>query len=196
MKKTVPIDAVLIPGHAKKVFSGVIYDVYQWEQEEYDGSKKTYEMLRRPDSAMVIPVVDNKLLLLDETQPVRGRLFTFPGGKVDSGDQSVLDGVKRELVEETGYTFHNWKLLNVVQRVSKMEWFIYIYLAWSVENKIDTNHEVGEIINPTLVPFDEVRTRVLNGEKRLNENSEIFKKADNLEDLLGLPEYKGKEIIR
>ena len=45
-----------MPEHAKKVFSGVMFDVYQWEQEMYDGSTATFEKLTRPDTAQVIPV--------------------------------------------------------------------------------------------------------------------------------------------
>lgn len=35
-----------LPPQAKKVFTGQIFDVYQWEQEMYDGSFETFEMLK------------------------------------------------------------------------------------------------------------------------------------------------------
>jgi len=33
MKKTIPADAVLVPDDAKRVFNGMIFDVYQWPQK-------------------------------------------------------------------------------------------------------------------------------------------------------------------
>lgn len=48
---------VKIPSHATKVFSGVIFDVYQWEQELFNGNIATFEALRRPSTVIIIPVV-------------------------------------------------------------------------------------------------------------------------------------------
>ncbi len=36
-----------IPPNAKRVFKGIIFDVYQWQQKMFDGSKETFEMLKR-----------------------------------------------------------------------------------------------------------------------------------------------------
>ena len=44
-----------IPANAKKVFHGVIFDVYQWEQEMFDGTKEIFEKLKRPDTVVVFP---------------------------------------------------------------------------------------------------------------------------------------------
>ena len=35
-----------IPENAKRVFKGIIFDVYQWEQELYNGSKAVFEKLK------------------------------------------------------------------------------------------------------------------------------------------------------
>ena len=43
--------ARLIPPEADCVFRGEIYEVHQWPQKMPDGSVKTFEMLRRPDTA-------------------------------------------------------------------------------------------------------------------------------------------------
>src|SRR3990167_10917443 len=115
MKKTVPRGAHLIPKNAKKVFTGVIYDVYQWQQELFDGSKTIFEMLRRPDTVTVIPVIDEKILTIEDHQPHTGSKMSFPGGRVDPDDQSTLEAAQRETEEETGYVFDSWKLVNVTQ---------------------------------------------------------------------------------
>ncbi|MFO0971471.1 MAG: hypothetical protein U0520_03950, partial [Candidatus Saccharimonadales bacterium] len=69
MKKVIPIDAKLIPQDAKKVFDGVIFDVFQWQQQMFDGTTETFEMLRRPDTVQVICIDEGKVLVLEEEQP-------------------------------------------------------------------------------------------------------------------------------
>ncbi|PJC53414.1 MAG: hypothetical protein CO029_02850, partial [Candidatus Magasanikbacteria bacterium CG_4_9_14_0_2_um_filter_41_10] len=70
-----------IPEQAKKVFSGVIFDVYQWEQELYDGSKATFERLTRPATLQVIAEVDGRIAMSDEEQPAKGRFLSLLGGR-------------------------------------------------------------------------------------------------------------------
>ena len=59
-----------LPDNAKKVFEGVIFDVYQWEQKMFDGSLETFEKLKRPDTVIVFPIMaDGKVLLTKQEQP-------------------------------------------------------------------------------------------------------------------------------
>ena len=60
MRKYIPEWAKLVPKEAKKVFSGVIYDVYQWPQEMFDGSMQTFEMLGRPDTVKILAVLSEE----------------------------------------------------------------------------------------------------------------------------------------
>ena len=70
-----------IPDHAKRVFQGVIFDVYQWQQELFDGSIETFEALRRPNTLMVIPTMGDTILLAEEVQPGKGRFLSLFGGR-------------------------------------------------------------------------------------------------------------------
>ena len=59
-----------MPENAKCVFKGEIFDVYQWEQEMYDGTKATFEKLKRPDTVVVFPVLpDGQIILTEQEQP-------------------------------------------------------------------------------------------------------------------------------
>ena len=42
-----------LPKNARKIFSGILFDVYQWDVKGYNGSTRTFEKLKRPDAAMV-----------------------------------------------------------------------------------------------------------------------------------------------
>src|SRR3989344_2189761 len=93
----------IIPESAKKVFEGNIFDVYQWEQELYDGTKGVFEKISRPDTAVVIPILpDGKILLVEDSQPDRKMVLSAPSGRVEEGE-TPEETARRELLEETGY---------------------------------------------------------------------------------------------
>jgi len=196
MKKIVPSSAVLIPDEAECKFQGVIYDVYQWQQELFDGSKTTFEMLRRPDTVVVICIVDDKILVIKDEQPHSGMRLGFPGGRVDDEDQDILLAAKREVCEETGYMFDQWRLVNVFQPHTKIEWFVHIFVARGVVGTTDVQLDAGEKIIVDLLPFDEVRNQVFKKIGYLGDARTVFEKVDATAGLFELPEFTGKEIKR
>ncbi len=196
MKKVVPSDAILIPDQAKRVFAGIIYDVYQWPQKLFDGSDATFEMLRRPDTVGALCVVDDKILVLNDEQPHRGSIPSFPGGRVDAGEPNTLEAAQREVREETGYDFKNWRLVQVWQPHGKIEWFIYFYIAWDVAGSIAPHLDAGERITVEHLSFDETKRLVMNNDGYLGEAHGLYENAVSIEDLLALPEFVGNEINR
>lgn len=193
MKKVVPIDAILIPPQAELVFKGVIYDVYQWQQTMFDNSHETFEMLKRADTAVSLAVVDDSLLILEDEQPHRGKRTSFPGGRVDLEDEDMESAARREVKEETGYSFRNWRLLKVSQPSTKIEWFVYVWLAWGIEDKAEPKLDAGEKIKVNTLNFNEVKDMVMKDQGHLGEARDIFSGLSSIEDLINLPEFKGKD---
>ena len=122
MRKFVPEKAKLIPEEAERVFQGKIYEVYQWPQKMFDGSFETFEMLRRPDTVKIIPIVtaeearslgfeasETQIIVTKQEQPRKDCFYDYPGGRMDEEDADELVAAKRELLEETGLSFRNWK---------------------------------------------------------------------------------------
>src|SRR5580698_1696402 len=99
-----------LPPQAKKVFQGKIFSVYQWEQQLYDGTTATFEMLKRPGTIQIIPTADNQIYLSYEEQPTKLRSFTLLGGRMEP-DEYPLETAKRELLEESGLESDNWELI-------------------------------------------------------------------------------------
>ena len=157
-ERVLPKGARLIPREADCIFRGEIYKVYQWPQKMPDGSVETFEMLRRPDTVMVIALDEaGDVLVIDEKQPGGiVRKNHLPVGRVDSSDESVLAAAQRELREETGCTFANLRLLGVVQMEKKIEWFTYLFLATGALHRAAQHLDAGENITVRSAPLAEV----------------------------------------
>lgn len=196
MKKVVPQNSILIPENATKVFSGQIFDVYQWPQKMFDGSEAVFEMLRRPDTVQVIGVIADNIIILEDEQPHKGASTSLPGGRVDETDKSVLSAAEREILEETGYVFDNWRLVSVAQPQPKLEWFVYTFVAWNGRRTKRPHLDPGEKIVARLEPFKTVKQLCLDGVGFLRESRHIFESLNNVDDLLKSPEYSGREFIR
>lgn len=196
MKKLIPPNAILVPDQAKRVFKGEIHDVYQWPQALYDGSEATFEMLKRADTVSVFCVVDGKLIILDDEQPHSGTRISIPGGRVDDTDRSIEFAAQREVLEETGYTFRSWRIIQVWQPHFKTEWFTYLLVAQDVIDKQATKHDAGEKIIAHEVSFDEAKRSLVERSGYFSGTTSVIQSLNSLEELLALPAYVGQEVNR
>ena len=190
MRTVLPPKAKLIPKQAKLVFEGVVYSVYQWPQKMYDGSYRTFEMIKRPDTVNVIAVKDSQIVVLDQQQPTKPRFYSIPGGRHDDADEDELAAVQRETLEETGMTFSDWKLLEIIQPSSTDEHFVYIFLATGFERQQAQQLGAGEKIRVRLVSFDAFM-KLADDPKAQHLPKDILETAGSLGGLLALPAYKG-----
>jgi ADP-ribose pyrophosphatase len=195
MKKIVPQSAVLIPENAECVFEGLMFDIFHWQQKLYDGTFTTFEMLRRVDTVRVVAIKDDKLVLIDEQQILHAPNRHFPTGKVDKGE-AWLAAAQREMREETGLQFANWKLVNVDQPFDQLEWFVATYLATDCSEVGNPELEGGEKSTTLFADFAEVASQVADGRDDLQYSSTLFHPLKSLEDLRALPEFSGQEIDR
>ena len=219
MRRFVPENVKLIPEEAEKVFQGKIWAVYQWPQKMFDGSFETFEMLRRADTVKIIPVVtaaeaqelgfateaaddeggengvadtngEMRLIVTKQEQPRKDCFYDYPGGRMDEEDADELAAAKRELLEETGLSFRNWKLIKVEQPFSKIDWLVYTFLATGLEGHVSQNLDAGEKIEVEAMGFEEVRRLMESGEARYMRFKELSERVQ-LEEVLDLPElYK------
>lgn len=153
-----PVSAQQMPPHATRVFEGDIFDIYQWEQELYDGSKKIFEKARRDDTVGVIPILpDKRIIVLEDEQPSRPMMRTFPTGRMDKeGEDDPLVTAKRELREETGYVSDEWELWKAYQPVTKVDWAVYLFIARNCRKEGEPELDAGEKITLHIKTFDEI----------------------------------------
>jgi len=174
MRKYVPENAKLIPKEAECKFRGELFDVYQWPQELFDGSKATFEMLKREDTVVIIAVLtaeeqkrlgkvtddepaEDKIVITYQTQPHQDWFYDYPGGRHDNPEETELEAAKRELREETGLSFRDWKLVEVHQPFTKIDWLVYTFVATGLVEQTEQGLDAGEKIEVLEVTLSELR---------------------------------------
>ncbi len=150
-----------LPPDAKKVFDGIIFDVYHYNQKMYNGTTETFEMLKRADTAIVIPTANNCIYFIEEEQPGREPFIGTPGGRQNK-NEDPLTAAKRELLEETGLESNDWELWHSVEPYTKIDWTIHIFIARDCKQVAKLNLDAGEKITVKKVLFDEWIELVIN----------------------------------
>ncbi len=143
-----------IPNGAKQVFKGIVFEVYQWPQKMYDGSIKTFEMLKRDDTVQIIATNGNKVIVSHQEQPTTPHFHSLFGGHVEPGE-GPLDAAKRELLEEAGLESNDWELVKVYEPHSKIDWNIYLYVARDCIKSSVQKLDAGEKIECIELNFKE-----------------------------------------
>lgn len=121
----------------------------------FDGTKATFEKLKRPDTAVVIPATsDGKMILALQEQPGKAPFLGCVGGRLEPNEDPIA-GARRELLEETGYDSEDIVLWNASQPVSKLDWAVYTFIARDCRKVSDQKLDPGEKIELKFFGFDE-----------------------------------------
>ncbi|MFA7284629.1 MAG: NUDIX hydrolase [Candidatus Absconditabacterales bacterium] len=151
-----------IPAHAKIVYDGLIYQVYQRDQTMFDGSIRTFEEIKRPSSVFALPIVDRKIVVSYQKQPGRTEPYwSLIGGRLD-GDEEPLAGAKREMLEETGMQANHWSLL-FDKKTPVINWKLYYYVAKGCTKIQDPIESSGESIKLFYLDFEVFVEMALQG---------------------------------
>lgn len=203
MRKYIPENAKLIPEQAECKFRGELFDVYQWPQELFDRSMATFEMLRREDTVVIIGLLtaeeqeclgrmtegktgEDKVVITYQTQPHQGWFYDYPGGRHDNSTETELEAAKREMREETGMSFKNWKLVEVHQPFTKVDWLVYTFVATGFIEQTTQELDPGEKIEVMTVTLDELHGYAKQpGAKHLM--PEFMREMKTLGELRALP---------
>ncbi|MBN1332098.1 NUDIX hydrolase [Candidatus Dojkabacteria bacterium] len=162
-----PVNKQPLPSHAKRVFEGRIFDIYQWEQEMFDGSTATFEKAKRKaDSVNILPITkDGKIILNKQEQPGEMPFIGALGGRMDEGE-TPIETARRELLEEGGITAKNWELLHAVQPDIKVDWVCYTFIAKDLDRSGKKQLDEGEKNELIEVTLDEYMKIILEDNYR------------------------------
>lgn len=127
----------------------------------FDGSFHTFEMVKRPDTAVIIAVQEGKILLTHQSQPHKLNYYSLFSGRVEPGEEPV-ETAKRELLEEGGLVSDHWELYTESEPTSKIDWTIYTYIAQDCRKVANQTLDVGERIEVISYSFDEFVSLLLS----------------------------------
>lgn len=107
-----------------------------------------YYVVELPRSATALAITeDNQVLLVKQyRQPIQQTIIETPGGFIDEGEEYAT-GMKRELLEETGYEFNDIEYLaTVAANPGVLSGFTDLFLARDgrkvKEQELDHNEEI------------------------------------------------------
>ncbi|HYF05833.1 MAG TPA: NUDIX hydrolase [Patescibacteria group bacterium] len=145
-----------IPKHAKSVFKGVLFEVFQWDQVVYDGTTRIFEAVQRQYSTYAIATKGDKIILLKQRQPhLRTTFYEFPGGRMDVVGESARQSALRELLEETGMKPKKIRLWKVIRHNFPVVDAIYVFIANDCTKVVDQKLDGGEKIEILELSYPE-----------------------------------------
>ena len=100
------------PLSSKTVYRGEFLELKEDRVKLPDGKSAVREYLIHPGAVVMIPVLDDGMLVLERQYryPLHNHFYELPAGKIEPGEDPLLCA-QRELLEETGYVARSWRYL-------------------------------------------------------------------------------------
>lgn len=93
--------------------------------------------------------------------------WSTPGGVIDADDVSLLDGLTREVAEETGLRVSEWSgpLYEVHTYALDLGWHMRceVHLAVAFEGDLSISDPDGIVVEAVFVPHDQLAERLATG---------------------------------
>ncbi|PSN20085.1 NUDIX hydrolase [filamentous cyanobacterium CCP5] len=127
-----------------------------------------WECIRHPGGALAVPVTDSgQLVMLKQYRfAIQGRLLEFPAGTVEP-NETPLETVQREIIEETGYRAETWQSLGKFPLApGYSDELIYSFLATGLTQVEDAaiGADADEDIEVLLMTPQELEKAIHNGD--------------------------------
>jgi ADP-ribose pyrophosphatase len=149
---------------SERVYEGRILSLRVDQIRTPQGVEALREIIENGGAVAVVALDDRQRVVLVKQyrHAIRAVVTEIPAGKLD-GDEDPLEGVQRELREETGFRAGKWKSLGSIY--PSPAWsteYIYLYLATDLIPG-PTAMEVDETIELVMLPFAEAIDLVRSG---------------------------------
>lgn len=130
-----------------------------------DSSEHDMVILRGRDAANVVAINKNKEILLVRQFRfgIEDTTLELPGGLLELGEEA-LDGVQRELREETGYGSDHWHFLGKMAfNPAFQPNFLQMFIASDVSKRWPTEWDDSEYMETVLMDVEEVYEKIHRG---------------------------------
>lgn len=141
-----------------------------------DGSLGIYGIVEKSDFALVIPRIEDSLILVEQYRyPVKGRYIEFPQGSWEEDQIEPIELAKAELKEETGYSAKNVQEIGFLyESYGHSNQGFHIFLATELEDGKQEleNEEQGLIVKRYTI--EEVEKMIIDGVIKDNASISAF----------------------
>lgn len=149
---------------SEKIFEGKIIRVYKDEVLLDSGRRTDREVIEHKGAVACLPFIgrDEVILVKQYRYPVRKELLEIPAGLIERRE-NPLYAVKRELLEETGYSTNNIEhILDFYTSPGYSNEILHLFFAYNLK-KETPNLDYDEKIRPRLLPLSESLNMVKEG---------------------------------
>lgn len=146
------------------VFNGLVIDVEQMDVLIGEQGWYTYQVVRHPGGAAVLPLHDDgSITLIRQLRPaIGGFMLEIPAGRLSPGEEPQLCA-ERELIEETGLNAASVTSLGILHpSPGVFDEVIHLYLAAGLSQG-DAAPEAYEEISCLRIPLQEALTMAAEG---------------------------------
>ncbi len=126
----------LILKDRKKIYDGIVFNVYRDECEYNSGNKTIREVIQHNGGSVIVPICQNgDLILIKQFRyPLQKEMIELPAGKLFK-NEIPIECAKRELEEETGFISENISHLTTIQTTPGFcDEELHIFLAQNVSS--------------------------------------------------------------
>ena len=150
---------------SEDIFDGVILHVKRDTVALPNGTPAVREVIRHIGAVCVIPVTDDNRVIMERQfrYPLNRVILEIPAGKLDAPDEDRSSAIRRELLEETGYTADEWTELGDFHPApAYSDEYITMYLARGL-HKGERHLDEDEFLDIHAIPLAELVQDVMEG---------------------------------
>ncbi len=152
---------------SRVVYRGPVFFVTSDRVQEPGSIVVRRDVVRHSGSIVIMAVDDTRseprvLLARQYRHAASDYLWELPAGRIDGGE-SELEGAKRELIEETGYTAAHWRrALFFYSSPGFLDETMAVYFATGLKRG-KAQPEEDEVIQKRMFPLSQVVRKVMSG---------------------------------